>query len=148
MRYRTITATALLALSGSLVAAGCSSSTATPSSSTSPTSAAPTTAASSTSSASGGVALPAKDCQIIKPIANGAIATLAPMQTESSSAAASAVGAFIAQLSQVQTQLTSPQAKADLGALITALSKATTNSTAAQNSILSALQKLGSDCPS
>lgn len=147
MRYRTITATALLALSGSLVAAGCSSSTATPSSSTSPTPTAPTVVASSTSS-SGGVALPAADCAVIKPLAASAIAKLAPLQTESSSAAATALSAFIGQLNQAASQLTSAQAKADLGAFVSALSQATSNSTTSQNAIVSALQKLSADCPS
>ncbi len=148
MRYPTITATALLALSGSLVAAGCISSTATPSSSTSPTPTAPTVVASSTSSSSGGVALPAADCAVIKPLAASAIATLAPMQTESSSAAAAALSAFIGQLNQAASQLTSAQAKADLGAFVSALSQATSNSTTSQNAIVSALQKLSTDCPS
>lgn len=152
MRYRTIPALALLAATGAL-AAGCSSSA-----SPSPSSSSGTTAPASTPSApaaatgtgpstsTGGGSLSAADCAVIKPIAAGAITTLAPLQTAAASSAANTVSQFIVQLSGAQNKVSSPQAKADLGALITALREATSNSTASQTAITTAITKLASDC--
>jgi flagellin-like hook-associated protein FlgL len=91
--------------------------------------------------------LPAADCAIIKPIAAGALATLAPMQTAAATAAASALGDYLTQLNTALSHLTSTRAKSDLGAFITALSHASSTSTASQTAITAALDKLGADCP-
>jgi hypothetical protein len=136
MRYRTISALVILALAGSLEA-GCSSS-ASPSSSPSSTPPAATTSAAA-------AALPAADCAVIKPIAAGALATLAPLQTEATSAAATALGQYLTELNTDLAKLTSAQGKADLGAFISALSKPSSAST--QAAVSAALAKLGTDCP-
>ena len=144
MRYRTIPALAVLALTGSLLA-GCSSS-ATPSAGPSSAPPASTQAATATATtASAGGAVPAADCAVIKPIASGAIATLVPIQSESSTAAASAMGKYLTQLNKSLAQLASAQAKTDLQAFITALSQA--KSAASQTAVTTALGKLTADCP-
>jgi flagellin-like hook-associated protein FlgL len=148
MRHRTIPALALLALAGSL-AAGCSSSTATPSSAatvpSSPAAATSAAASAVTSAVASAAALPATDCAVIKPISAGAIATLVPIQSDSQTAAAAAMGKYLSQLDTALGQLTSAQAKTDLGAFISALSHA--SSTASQAQVTAALGKLGTDCP-
>jgi len=142
MRHRTIPALALLALAGSF-AAGCSSSTATPSSSATVSSS--SAAAMTSSAAASAAALPAADCAVIKPISTGAIATLVPIQSDSKTAAAAAMGKYLTQLNTALSQLTSAQAKTDLGAFISALSHA--SSTASQAQVTAALGKLSTDCP-
>ena len=144
MRHRTIPALALLALAGSF-AAGCSSSTATPSSAATVSSSSAAAAATSSSAAASAAALPAADCAIIKPISTGAIATLVPIQSDSKTAAAAAMGKYLTQLNTALSQLTSAQAKTDLGAFISALSHA--SSTASQAQVTAALGKLSTDCP-
>jgi hypothetical protein len=147
MRYRSIPVLALLAVTGAL-AAGCSSSASpSPSSTSATTGSAPAPSESATGAGTGGSTLSAADCAVVKPIAAGAITTLAPLQTESASAAAGTLNQFVGQLGAAQGKVSSPQAKSDIGALITALSQAGSNSTASQTAITTALAKLGSDCP-
>ena len=139
MRHRSrslIPGLALLALAGSLTA-GCSSSSNTSASSTTSSAAAATSAAATD-------ALPAADCAIIKPIASGAATTLAPVQTESTAAAATTMTTYITKLSEALAQLTSTQGKTDLTAFITDLKSASASNAA---KIEAAIQKLATDCP-
>lgn len=139
LRNRMLPTLALLALAGSLTA-GCGSSSSSPASSSS--SPAAGNAAATTSAAS--VALPAADCAVIKPIATGAAANLAPVQTEATAAAAATMTKYITQLSEGLPKLTSAQAKTDLGKFIADLKTAS----AANASAISAdIQKLATDCP-
>lgn len=143
MRHRSrslIPSLALLALAGSLTA-GCSSSTNT--STTSPTTSA-AAATSASASAMATDALPAADCAVIKPIATGAATTLAPVQTESTAAAATTMTNYITQLSEALAKVTSTQGKADLTSFITDLKSASASNA---TKISADIQKLATDCP-
>lgn len=126
----------------SLLIAGCGSSSETLAEATATPATSPATSAPPSSTA--GV-LPAADCAIIKPIAAGAFTTLAPLQTESKSAAAATMTKYLKKLGTALGKLTSPQAKTDLTALISALKQA--NSPSSASAITVAVGKLGTDCP-
>lgn len=127
---------ALLALAGSLTA-GCGSSSNAAANSTTSSPAAATSAAASD-------ALSAADCAVIKPIAANAATSLAPLQTESASAAAAGMASYITQLNAALAKVTSAQGKADLGAFIADLKTASASNAA---KIQAAMVKLGADCP-
>ncbi len=135
-RRSSLSALAVLAASGALIA-GCSSSG---SSSSSPPTAAATSApvssatavTSATSTAAGSSTKPsAADCTIISNISSGVITTLEPLATESAPKAPATLKPYLAQLKTQQAQLTSPGGKAAVGSFVTALEKAS-NETAAQ----------------
>ena len=89
-------------------------------------------------------ALPAADCAVIKPIATGAATTLAPVQTESTAAAATTMTNYITQLSEALAKVTSTQGKADLTSFITDLKSASASNA---TKISADIQKLATDCP-
>ena len=128
----------VLALAGSL-AAGCSSS-----SSPASTGSGSAAATSASASASAADALPAADCAVIKPIAADAATSLAPVQTEPTTQAATTMATYITTLSKALANITSAQGKADLGAFIDDLKSASAANAA---KIESAIAKLATDCP-
>jgi hypothetical protein len=139
-----------------LAACSSSSSTSAPAASTTsasaPASSAPASSAPASSapasSAPAASAIPAADCTVIKQVDSSAISTLAPLQSESTAQATAALNAYGKQLEGDLVKLTSAPGKAALGAYITALKKASTQSTAdATGTITTALGTLGSACP-
>jgi hypothetical protein len=148
-RHSTVSALAVLAAGGALIA-GCSSSSS--SASSTPTSAATSAAASATSAASstgtGSATKPsAADCAIIGKISSGVISTLTPLQSEPPAKAAVALKAYIAKLDADQAQLSSPGGKAALGAFISALEKSSNESlSAATGTVTTAIGKLAAAC--
>ena len=106
-------------------------------------------AASAIASAAGGASgASAADCVIIKQVDSNAISTLAPLQADSAAQATAALKTYITQLQGDEAKLTSAGGKSALGAYITALQKASTESTAdATTTITGALGTLGSACP-
>jgi len=140
---------AALAVGGALIA-GCSSSSSSSSSApasapAATTSAAATTAASSPAAAATGVS--AADCKIINPISSSVITTLTPLQSESTSKAATDLKAYVAKLTADEAKLTSPGGKAAVSSFISALKKAQNESTStATGTLTTAIGNLGSAC--
>jgi hypothetical protein len=151
-RRSSLTAVAVLAASGALVA-GCSSSSS--SSSSTPTAAstsapAPATSASGTASSTGASSASspsAADCVIISKISSGVVSTLTPLASEPTSKAAPVLKAYLAKLTADEAQLTSAGGKAALGSFITALEKSENESeSAAEGALTTAIGNLASAC--
>jgi hypothetical protein len=157
-RRSSLSALVVLAASGALIA-GCtsagSSSSSTPtapatSAAASASAAAPVTSASTSASstAAGSSTKPsAADCVTINKISSGVIATLTPLQTESTSKATVALKAYLATLTTQEATLTSPGGKAALGSFITAIGKSM-NETQAQatTTLTTAIGNLAAAC--
>jgi hypothetical protein len=150
-RRSSLSALAVLAASGALIA-GCSSSSS--SSSSAPTATATSAAASasapvtSTSAPASSSTKPsAADCVTINKISSGVVSTLAPLQTESTAKATAALKAYLAKLTTEEATLTSPGGKAALGSFITAIGKSLTETTAqATTTMTTAVGNLSSAC--
>jgi hypothetical protein len=136
---------ALLAATG-LLTVGCGGS----SSNKAAKSASPTmssSAAAATPSPASIAALPPADCAIIKPIGTQAISTLGPLQSKPKAAAAAGMKKYLTKLHTAESHLTSPKAKADLNALISALQNSAKDPAAAATLVPAAIGKLSTDCP-
>ena len=156
-RRSSLSALAVLAASGALIA-GCtsssssSSSTPTASATAASTSAsAPATSASAPSSttvASSPSNKPsAADCVTINKISSGVVAVLAPLQTESTSKAAAALKGYVTLLTKDEATLTSPAGKAALSSFIAAFGKAENEPTSqATTTVTTAIANLSSAC--
>jgi hypothetical protein len=151
-RRSSLSALAVLAASGALIAgcssAGSSSSSPPPAPATSAPVSSPTAVTPATSTAAGSSTKPsAADCTIIGKISSGVIATLEPLATESTSKAAASLKTYLAQLKTQQAQLTSPGGKAAVASFVAALQKAS-NETAAQATpgLTTAIGNLSSAC--
>ena len=155
-RRSSLTALAVLAASGALIA-GCtsssSSSSSTPASpATSASVSAPATSASASapasSTAAGSSNKPsAADCVTINKISSGVVAVLEPLQTESTAKAAAALKGYVSLLTTQAATLTSPAGKSALDAFIAAFKKAETESTAqATTTVTTAIVNLSSTC--
>ena len=147
-----LSALAVLAVGGALVA-GCSSSSSSSTSAPASSSAAATTAAATSAAASSPAAattgVSAADCKIISPISAGVISTLTPLQSESTSQAAAGIKAYAAKLTADEAKLTSAAGKAALASFIAALEKAQTESTSdATSTITPAIGNHAAACPS
>jgi NitT/TauT family transport system substrate-binding protein len=145
-----LSALAVVAVGGALIA-GCSSSSS--SSSSAPASAAATSAAASptASSAPSGTttSISAADCKIINQVSGGVISTLTPLQSESTSKATASLKAYVATLNADEAKLTSAGGKAALGAFIAAVQKASTETVSqATSGLEGAIGNLGSACSS
>ncbi len=129
--------TGLLTVTGSLAACG---------STPKPAAASPSAVATSTNRAGG--PLPPTDCAIIRPIADGVVAKLIPLKSEPSPKANASLHAYITSLSTAQSRLASAQARALLGAFITALERTRTQSVSVATQYVSAaVGRLGVACP-
>jgi hypothetical protein len=134
--------------------AACSSSASSSSSSAAAsataTSAPPTTSASAAATAAspGSAAISQADCTIIKQVDSSAITTLTPMQSESASKAAASMASYLTVLNTDEAKLTSAAGKAALGGWISDVKQSETESTAtATTTILGGLTALGKACP-
>ena len=147
-RRSSLSALAILAASGALIA-GCSSSSSSSSSTpTASVSASATSASAATSTAASSSTKPsAADCTIINKISSGVITTLAPLASESTTKAAATLKAYLATLNTQAKQLTSPGGKAAVAAFIAALETAS-NETPAQATpgLTTAIGNLSSAC--
>jgi hypothetical protein len=136
---------AVLAASGALIT-GCSSSSSVST---------PTTAASATvtlsapaSSTASSTAISAADCTIISKVGSGAITTLMPLQSESTSQATASMKTYLTTLSADEAKLDTAQGKAALGAFITAMGKTLTEPAAqSESSVATAITNLTAACP-
>jgi hypothetical protein len=156
-RRSSLSAVAVLAASGALIA-GCTSSSSSSSSSTpvaSATSAtasvsAPATSASASASstaASSPNKPSAADCVTINKISSGVVAVLEPLQTESTAKAAAALKGYVALLTTQEATLTSPAGKAAVSKFISAFKKAETQTTAqGTTTVTTAIGNLGATC--
>jgi hypothetical protein len=153
-RRSSLSALAVLAASGALIA-GCSSSSS--SSTTTPTApatsasvsapAATTSAPASSTAASSSTKPSAADCVTINKISSGVVSTLTPLQTESTAKATVALKAYLAKLTTEEATLTSPGGKAALGSFITAIGKSLTETQAqATTTLTTAIGNLSSAC--
>jgi hypothetical protein len=151
-RRSTLSALAVLAASGALIAgcssSGSSSSSPPPATATSAPVSSPAAATSATSTAAGSSTKPsAADCAIISKVSSGVITTLAPLQSESTSKAAATLKTYLATLTADEAQLTSPGGKAALGSFIAALQKASTETPSqATAGLTTAIGNLSSAC--
>jgi hypothetical protein len=135
--------------------AACSSSASSSSSSAAAsataTSAPPTTSAPAATTAAaspGSAAISQADCTIIKQVDSSAITTLTPMQSESASKAAASMASYLTVLNTDEAKLTSAAGKAALGGWISDVKQSETESTAtATTTILGGLTALGKACP-
>ena len=140
-RRSSLSVLAVLAAGGALIA-GCSSS----SSSSSSTPTAATSAAGSTGASSSGTPSMA-DCVIISKVSSNVLSTLSPLQNEPASKGEVALKAYIATLSADEAKLTSTRGKAALGAFVSALEKASTETAStAAGSLTTAIGNLADAC--
>ncbi|MBH0776985.1 hypothetical protein [Nocardia bovistercoris] len=90
------------------------------------------------------VDLPASDCAILSQIGPATVGTLGPLQALPPDQAAAGMAAYIAKLRAQQSQVSSPEAQADIEALITALQGATGPESA--GAVYGALGNLNTAC--
>lgn len=137
---------AVLAAAGLLTVACDDSRSSMSSRTASPPTSSPAAAVTAPSPASSAT-LPAADCAVIRPIGTQAINTLGPLRGKPKAEAAAGMKRYLTQLRTAEGRLTSPQAKSDLNALISALQNAAKDPAAAAQLVTSAIGKLSADCP-
>jgi hypothetical protein len=158
-RRSSLSALAVLAASGALIA-GCTSSipsssstptataTSAPVSSPTPVASTPATSTAATSTATRSASEPSvADCATINKISAGVVAVLEPLQTESTAKAGTALKGYVALLTTQAATMNSPAGKAAFASFIAAFKKAETEPKAqASTTVTTAIGNLGSAC--